>query len=70
MRSIATGLHKRRQEWAKRLTDWSGQDLVPLAGAFSHAIDDIRNRLAPVNSILASLPFGDTVTDSRSTFAS
>jgi uncharacterized protein YPO0396 len=55
---IATGLHERRQEWAKRLTDWSGQDLVPLAGAFSHAIDDIRNRLAPVNAILASLPFG------------
>ncbi|WP_433270854.1 SbcC/MukB-like Walker B domain-containing protein [Actinosynnema sp. CS-041913] len=55
---ISTGLHERRQEWAKRLTDWSGQDLVPLAGAFSHAIDDIRNRLAPVNAILASLPFG------------
>ena len=29
-----TGLHERRQEWTKRLTDWSGQDLVPLAGAF------------------------------------
>ncbi|MFE2750605.1 ATP-binding protein [Actinosynnema sp. NPDC059335] len=55
---LATGLHERRQEWAKRLTDWSGQDLVPLAGAFSHAIDDIRNRLDPVNAILARLPFG------------
>lgn len=55
---IATGLHERRQEWAKRLTDWSGQDLVPLAGAFSNAIDDIRNRLAPVNAILKGLPFG------------
>jgi uncharacterized protein YPO0396 len=55
---VATGLHERRQEWAKRLTDWSGQDLVPLAGAFSHAIDVIRNRLDPVNAILAKLPFG------------
>lgn len=55
---IATGLHERRHEWAKRLTDWSGQDLVPLAGAFSNAIDDIRNRLAPVNAILKGLPFG------------
>jgi uncharacterized protein YPO0396 len=54
----ATGLHERRQEWTKRLTDWSGQDLVPLAGAFSLAIEDIRNRLAPVNAILARLPFG------------
>lgn len=55
---VATGLHDRRHEWAKRLTDWSGQDLVPLAGAFSNAIDDIRNRLAPVNAILKTLPFG------------
>jgi uncharacterized protein YPO0396 len=55
---LATGLHERRQEWAKRLTDWSGQDLVPLAGAFSLAIDDIRTRLQPVNAILAQLPFG------------
>ncbi|UQS25187.1 hypothetical protein L1857_21390 [Amycolatopsis thermalba] len=55
---VATGLHERRQEWAKRLTDWSGQDLVPLAGAFGLAIDDIRNRLEPVNKILAQLPFG------------
>jgi uncharacterized protein YPO0396 len=55
---LATGLHERRQEWTKRLTDWSGQDLVPLAGAFSLAIEDIHNRLEPVNTILARLPFG------------
>ena len=55
----ATGLHERRQEWSRRLTDWSGQDLVPLAGAFSLAIEDIRNRLAPINAILFTLPFSD-----------
>lgn len=55
---LATGLHERRQEWTKRLTDWSGQDLVPLAGAFSLAIEDIHNRLEPVNAILVKLPFG------------
>jgi uncharacterized protein YPO0396 len=55
---LATGLHERRHEWAKRLTDWSGQDLVPLAGAFGLAIEDIRDRLEPVNAILAKLPFG------------
>jgi uncharacterized protein YPO0396 len=54
----ATGLHERRREWTKRLTNWSGQDLVPLAGAFSLAVEDIRNRLEPVNAILARLPFG------------
>lgn len=55
---VATGLHERRQEWRRRLSEWSGQDLVPLNGAFDTAIEDIEERLAPVNAILASLPFG------------
>lgn len=55
---IATGLHERRQEWRRRLSEWSGQDLVPLNGAFDTAIEDIEDRLAPVNAILADLPFG------------
>jgi uncharacterized protein YPO0396 len=55
---LEAGLHARQQEWAKRLTDWSGQDLVPLAGAFGQAIDDTHTRLEPVNAILARLPFG------------
>jgi uncharacterized protein YPO0396 len=55
---IARGLADRRAEWSKRLTDWSGQDLVPLAGAFSMAIEEIRQRLDPVNTILERLPFG------------
>lgn len=55
---LARGLADRRAEWSKRLTDWSGQDLVPLAGAFSMAIEEIRQRLDPVNAILERLPFG------------
>ncbi|MEY9860096.1 uncharacterized protein YPO0396 [Catenulispora sp. GAS73] len=55
---LTTGLHQRRQEWTRRLTDWSGQDLVPLAGAFGQAIEDITERLTPINDILARLPFG------------
>jgi uncharacterized protein YPO0396 len=54
----ATGLHERRQEWRRRLSEWSGQDLVPLNGAFDTAIEDIEDRLLPVNAILAELPFG------------
>jgi uncharacterized protein YPO0396 len=54
----STGLHERRQEWRRRLSEWSGQDLVPLSGAFDTAIDDIEDRLDPVNTILAQLPFG------------
>lgn len=54
----ATGLHERRREWRRRLSEWSGQDLVPLNGAFEIAVEDIEERLRPVNAILADLPFG------------
>jgi len=52
------GLHERRQEWKRRLAAWSGQDLVPLAGAFSSSIEEIEDRLRPINDILTTLPFG------------
>ncbi|NYJ18710.1 uncharacterized protein YPO0396 [Leifsonia psychrotolerans] len=55
---LTLGLHERRQEWKKRLAAWSGQDLVPLAGAFETAIEQIEDRLLPINGILATLPFG------------
>lgn len=53
-----TGLAERRQEWRRRLSGWSGQDLVPLAGAFDSAHEEIRSRLDPINDVLATLPFG------------
>ncbi|MEU8309824.1 SbcC/MukB-like Walker B domain-containing protein [Actinomadura sp. NPDC048955] len=55
---VQTGLHERRDEWKRRLARWSGEDLVPLNGAFDTAIDLIEERLQPVNAIIASLPFG------------
>lgn len=55
---VTTGLHTRREEWRRRLTTWSGQDLVPLSGAMDAAIEEIEDRLAPINDILATLPFG------------
>ena len=54
----ATGLHERRQEWVKRIAAWTGEDLLPLHVAFDTAIEDIVDRLAPVNAILTGLPFG------------
>lgn len=51
-------LHTLRDEWRRRLAAWSGQDLLPLHGAFDTAIEDIEDRLGPVNDILAELPFG------------
>ncbi len=56
---VAEGLAERRAAWSRKLTDWSGEDLVPLAGAFEDSITDIENRLEPINQILAKLPFGD-----------
>ncbi|MFT2816674.1 ATP-binding protein [Leifsonia sp. A12D58] len=55
---LTLGLHERRQEWKRRLSKWSGQDLVPLTGAFNTSIEEIEDRLRPINHILASLPFG------------
>ncbi|WP_051973089.1 ATP-binding protein [Cryobacterium sp. MLB-32] len=52
------GLHERRQEWKRRLAAWSGQDLVPLTGAFTSSIEEIEDRLRPINEILTTLPFG------------
>jgi Uncharacterized protein conserved in bacteria len=54
----ASGLHERREIWIRKLTDWTGEDLVPLNGEFDNAIEDIQDRLAPVNQILRTLPFG------------
>lgn len=55
---IETGLHDRRKDWQRRLTEWSSKHLVLLAGAYSLAISDIHARLDPVNTILKTLPFG------------
>lgn len=55
---VTTGLHQRREEWRRRLTTWSGQDLVPLSGTMVSSIEDIEDRLAPINDILDTLPFG------------
>lgn len=52
------GLHERHEEWRRRLLTWSGEDLVPLAGTMDRAVAEIEDRLAPINAILAGLPFG------------
>ncbi|GAA3645839.1 ATP-binding protein [Nocardioides ginsengisoli] len=52
------GLAERRSEWRRRLTEWSGQDLVPLLGAMSSSVEEIEDRLEPINAILRRLEFG------------
>ncbi|GAA3348639.1 ATP-binding protein [Amorphoplanes nipponensis] len=55
---LTTGLHERREEWRRRLMAWSGEDLVPLAGSMEASIEEIEERLEPINAILHELPFG------------
>ncbi|HET9871907.1 MAG TPA: SbcC/MukB-like Walker B domain-containing protein [Propionibacteriaceae bacterium] len=52
------GLHERRDKWRRELAAWSSDDLLRLSDAFETALEDIEERLRPVNRILESLPFG------------
>ncbi len=54
----ATGLHLARENWQRTVTQWSAQDLMDLKGALSGDVDIIKSRVAPINDILATLPFG------------
>ncbi|MBD8870615.1 ATP-binding protein [Nocardioides donggukensis] len=54
----STGLHDRKEEWRRSLSEWSSEDLVRVNGAFDSAIEDIEERLDPINAILRGLPFG------------
>lgn len=52
------GLHARRDKWRREFTAWSSDDLLRLNDAFDTALEDIEDRLRPVNRILEALPFG------------
>lgn len=54
----AEGLHERRDRWRRELAAWSSDDLLGLNDAFDLAIEDIEDRLVPINRILEILPFG------------
>jgi uncharacterized protein YPO0396 len=55
---LAEGLSERKDKFVEKVVDWSGEDLLGLHGAFKESIDEIEDRLVPVNEILAGLPFG------------
>lgn len=52
------GLHERRDRWRREFAAWSSDDLLRLNDAFDTALDDIKDRLLPINRILKTLPFG------------
>ena len=55
---IHHGLSERRQVFKQHFQQWSGNDLKLLGDAFEEALEDIHDRLDPVNDILRDLPFG------------
>ena len=57
---VSSGLRERREEWRRRLLHWSGEHLQQLASAMTAAVEEIENRLDPINQILRDLPFGPT----------
>lgn len=57
-RITAEGLHERRDRWRREFAAWSSDDLLRLGDAYDTAVEDIEERLAPINRILSTLPFG------------
>lgn len=55
---IHHGLFERRQVFKRHFQEWSGNDLKLLGDSFEEALEDIHDRLDPVNDILGDLPFG------------
>ena len=55
---VRHGLFERRKEFRSHFQEWSGHDLKLLGDAFEEALEDIHDRLEPVNEILGRLPFG------------
>lgn len=53
------GLHELEAEWRTSLLRLSGNDLTDLHNALARAVRQIKERIGPVNEILADLPFAD-----------
>ncbi|WP_250444677.1 ATP-binding protein [Actinotalea sp. C106] len=54
-----SGLHELEAEWRRSLLRLSGNDLTDLHSALSRSVREIKERIGPVNEILADLPFAD-----------
>jgi uncharacterized protein YPO0396 len=52
-------LYRLREKWSAQLGRLSGDDLTRLGNGIAAAVAEIRDRMEPVNAILATLPFRD-----------
>ena len=57
-RIVDGGLAERRRQWRAKLAAWSSDDLLMLNTAYDTALEEIEDRLIPINTILKTLPFG------------
>ncbi|WP_304518687.1 ATP-binding protein, partial [Actinotalea sp. JY-7885] len=55
----ADGLHGLEAEWRRSLLRLSGNDLADLHNGLARSVREIKERIRPVNDILANLPFAD-----------
>ncbi|GAA4689279.1 bacterial condensin subunit MukB [Promicromonospora umidemergens] len=53
------GIHELETDWRNSLLRLSGNDLTDLHSALTGAVREIKERIGPVNDILADLPFAD-----------
>lgn len=54
----AQGLAEQRADWARQVVEWGSEDLGVLLEAYDTTTEEILDRLDPVNTILAGIPFG------------
>lgn len=54
-----SALHELEGEWRRSLLRLSGNDLTDLHNALARSVREIKERIRPVNDILADLPFAD-----------
>lgn len=52
------GIDEQEALWKTKMTGWIRESLVPLSRSFSLATTEMRDRIDPINAILAELPFG------------
>lgn len=61
------GLSEQRQDWARQVIEWGGEDLMTLHSAYDRTHHEIEERLRPIKRILGEIPFGgDTTLDINS----
>lgn len=53
------GLAQQRQNWSRKVIEYSGDRLSVLNSSYGRANDDIKERLRPISHILRQIPFGN-----------